>query len=89
LRKLTCCWPSILQSFQDVLDNIFQPIFHATLFPEADPALTCFMNVVVGFDCVDDESRLDSPLPNWPKPDECARAALGRCGAGFADSGAS
>jgi len=62
----------LVDSFQDLLDNIFAPIFHATMQPEDDPALTCFLNALVGLDCVDDESRLEaaiSPL-SWPPPSE-------------------
>ena len=47
-------------SFQDVIKNIFQPIFDATLYPDRNPQLTKFLNNVGAFDSVDDESMLDS-----------------------------
>ena len=46
-------------SFQDLLDNVFQPLVDATLHPENHPELDCFLNQVVGLDCVDDESVVE------------------------------
>ena len=58
----------LITNFQDLLDNIFMPIFEATLHPQDNPSLTFFLNVLVGFDCVDDESRLEAPIAasTWP-----------------------
>lgn len=56
-----------IDSFQDMLDNIFQPLFEVTVDPSANLPLYHFLNQVVGFDCVDDESKhemgRDSELP--------------------------
>jgi AMP deaminase len=42
--------------FGDMLRNIFEPIFQATLFPDEHPQVAEFLNHIVGFDSVDDES---------------------------------
>ncbi|TNN82937.1 AMP deaminase 2 [Liparis tanakae] len=62
-----------LCNFQEMLENIFAPLFEATVHPGSHPELHLFLQHVVGFDSVDDESKpeqhifnLDSPLPvNW------------------------
>ncbi|XP_048408984.1 AMP deaminase 2-like isoform X4 [Stegostoma tigrinum] len=66
-----------LNNFQDMLENIFIPIFEATINPRNHPELHLFLQHVVGFDSVDDESKpehhifnADSPLPmNWTEDD--------------------
>jgi AMP deaminase len=51
-----------IKSFQDMLDNIFTPLFEVTIDPTSHPAsLSEFLNQVSGFDTVDDESK--SPPP--------------------------
>jgi len=62
----------LISSFQELLDNIFLPLFEATLNPEQHPELDCFLNVVVGIDCVDDESKVDEPHKSgvWPEPSQ-------------------
>jgi AMP deaminase len=54
-------------SFQEMLHNIFSPLFEATLRPEANPEIATFMKRVVGLDTVDDESTLEkvSSLANY------------------------
>eukprot|EP00937_MAST-01D_sp_MAST-1D-sp2_P001516 g1516.t1 len=47
----------LISSFQDMLENIFAPLFAVTRDPRADPALHLLLKAVVGFDCVDDESK--------------------------------
>uniref|UniRef100_A0A8C5CT27 AMP deaminase n=1 Tax=Gadus morhua TaxID=8049 RepID=A0A8C5CT27_GADMO len=62
-----------LSSFQEMLENIFMPLFEVTVHPGSHPELHLFLQHVVGFDSVDDESKpeqhifnLDSPLPaSW------------------------
>ncbi|XP_034441911.1 AMP deaminase 2-like isoform X2 [Hippoglossus hippoglossus] len=62
-----------LANFQEMLENIFMPLFEVTINPGSHPELHLFLEHVVGFDSVDDESKpehhifnLDSPLPaNW------------------------
>mmetsp|Transcript_33130 Transcript_33130/g.95239 ORF Transcript_33130/g.95239 Transcript_33130/m.95239 type:complete len:709 (+) Transcript_33130:3-2129(+) len=50
-----------LSCFQDMLDNIFVPMFEATLDPQAHPEVAEFMSLVSGFDSVDDESKSNEP----------------------------
>lgn len=47
---------NIVKNFQEMLDNIFKPIFEVTLDPAKDPALYQLLFQIVGFDTVDDES---------------------------------
>jgi AMP deaminase len=42
-----------------MLDNIFEPIFKATLYPEQHPEIYRFLLTMTGFDCVDDESEYE------------------------------
>uniref|UniRef100_A0AAY5EA64 AMP deaminase n=1 Tax=Electrophorus electricus TaxID=8005 RepID=A0AAY5EA64_ELEEL len=66
-----------LCNFQEMLENIFMPLFEVTVNPSSHPELHVFLQHVVGFDSVDDESKpeqhifnLDSPLPaNWIEED--------------------
>ena len=46
-------------SFQDMLENLFAPLFEATLFPEEHPEVAEFLKHIVGFDSVDDEGSLE------------------------------
>jgi AMP deaminase len=43
--------------FQDMLANIFEPLFEVTRDPLVDPKLHQFLGLIVGFDSVDDESK--------------------------------
>ncbi|XP_076066304.1 AMP deaminase isoform X3 [Oratosquilla oratoria] len=64
---------NILQNFGQVIENLFKPLFEATLNPSSHPEINAFLQYVVGFDSVDDESKpenttldKDSPFPeNW------------------------
>ncbi|XP_034387753.1 AMP deaminase 2 isoform X2 [Cyclopterus lumpus] len=66
-----------LANFQEMLENIFMPLFEVTIDPRSHPELHLFLEHVVGFDSVDDESKpehhifnLDSSLPeNWTEED--------------------
>uniref|UniRef100_A0A8C9RU62 AMP deaminase n=2 Tax=Scleropages formosus TaxID=113540 RepID=A0A8C9RU62_SCLFO len=66
-----------LANFQEMLENIFLPLFEVTVDPRSHPELHLFLQHVVGFDSVDDESKpehhifnLDSPLPaDWTEED--------------------
>ncbi|XP_061113969.1 AMP deaminase 2 isoform X2 [Conger conger] len=66
-----------LANFQEMLENIFLPLFEVTINPQSHPELHLFLQHVVGFDSVDDESKpehhvfnLNSPLPvNWTTED--------------------
>lgn len=52
-----------VSSFEHFLSNLFTPLFEATRDPAAHPHLHLFLQQVVGFDCVDDESKPDTALP--------------------------
>ena len=59
-----------LDSFGQLLDNLFQPLFQVTVDPSSNPQLHCFLQQVVAFDSVDDESKqeahqfqMSSPTP--------------------------
>ena len=69
----------LVESFGEVLDNVFRPLFEASLDPASHPKLHAFLEALVGFDSVDDESKpdrkLDSRYPiatpaEWDQPDE-------------------
>ncbi|KCV67950.1 AMP deaminase [Fonticula alba] len=47
-----------IESFDDIVRNIFQPLFEVTMDPSSHPKLFLFLQQVVGFDSVDDESKL-------------------------------
>ncbi|XAR65142.1 AMP deaminase [Bertholletia excelsa] len=58
-------------SFQNILDNVFIPLFEATVDPNSHPQLHVFLKQVVGFDLVDDESKPERcPTKHMPKPAE-------------------
>ena len=46
-----------MKSFQQMLDNIFIPLFEVTVDPSSHPKLHTFLQMVVGVDMVDDESK--------------------------------
>ena len=58
----------LIDSFQDMLDNIFLPLFEVTRDPSSDPKLHWYLKQLVAFDCVDDESKAEPRLRNYPKP---------------------
>jgi len=45
-----------VRNFHDMLANIFEPLFEVTIDPSSHPSLHLFLQIVVGFDSVDDES---------------------------------
>ncbi|XP_039434055.1 AMP deaminase 2 isoform X3 [Culex pipiens pallens] len=52
----------LMSSFQQILDNVFKPLFEATNNPNQHPELHKFLQYVIGFDSVDDESKPENPL---------------------------
>ncbi|GAV08500.1 hypothetical protein RvY_18182 [Ramazzottius varieornatus] len=61
----------LVTSFEDVIRNIFQPLFEATTTPGKHPHLHRFLQHVGAFDSVDDESKIEhiqftanSPYPH-------------------------
>jgi AMP deaminase len=70
----------LLANFEQMLDNIFRPLFQVTVDPASHPKLHLFLLSVVGFDSVDDESVREFPFSveknispkDWTKPrDPC------------------
>ncbi|KAI5480450.1 AMP deaminase [Pseudohyphozyma bogoriensis] len=51
-----------VQSFEQVVKNIFGPLFEVTQDPTSHPELHVFLQRVVGFDSVDDESKVERRL---------------------------
>ncbi|SCV71163.1 BQ2448_2751 [Microbotryum intermedium] len=49
-------------SFEEVVRNIFEPLFEVTQDPTSHPELHVFLQRVVGFDSVDDESKVERRL---------------------------
>ena len=59
----------IVESFQQLLDNLFDPLFEVTLNPSSHPMLHVFLRHVSGFDLVDDESKPERrPSKHNPAP---------------------
>lgn len=61
-----------MKNFEELLRNIFQPLFEVTMDPSSHPKLHIFLQRVIGFDSVDDESKPERrfyrkfPTPkNW------------------------
>ncbi|XP_069697744.1 AMP deaminase 2 isoform X3 [Periplaneta americana] len=52
----------LMDNFQEFLTNIFLPLFEVTNNPKSHPELHMFLQYVVGFDSVDDESKPENPL---------------------------
>lgn len=61
----------MVQSFEDILKNIFIPLFEATVRPNSHPELHIWLQYVSGFDSVDDESKHENPMFDLltPTPD--------------------
>eukprot|EP00854_Cymbomonas_tetramitiformis_P011458 gene11458-13542_t len=51
-----------VNNFQDILTNIFAPLFEVSADPSSHPELHQFLEYVGAFDCVDDESVRDELL---------------------------
>ncbi|PAA86797.1 hypothetical protein BOX15_Mlig000037g1, partial [Macrostomum lignano] len=58
-----------LDNFQTFLDNLFRPLFDATMDPEGHPQLASFLQSVVAFDSVDDESKPESVVFDRDSPE--------------------
>jgi len=62
----------LMTMFEEVIVNVFKPLFEATANPSKHPKLHIFLQRVIGFDSVDDESKTERriyrkfPLPrDW------------------------
>ncbi|KAL6854058.1 hypothetical protein J3F83DRAFT_755809 [Trichoderma novae-zelandiae] len=59
----------LMDTFEQVVRNIFQPLFEATRDPSRHPKLHVFLQRVIGFDSVDDESKAERRLfKKFPVP---------------------
>lgn len=60
-----------IDNFQDLLYNVFQPLFEVTQNPQSHPKLHIFLQRVIGFDMVDDESKPERRfLRQFPPPSQ-------------------
>lgn len=46
-----------VHNFQEIMRNLFEPLFDVSMCPKKDPKLHVFLQRVIGFDSVDDESK--------------------------------
>ncbi|XP_077524432.1 AMP deaminase isoform X2 [Amblyomma americanum] len=53
---------NIVNNFEEILENIFLPLFEVTNNPSSHPELHQFLQYIVGFDSVDDESKPEYPM---------------------------
>ncbi|KAF2467445.1 AMP deaminase [Lindgomyces ingoldianus] len=61
----------LMENFDQVLVNVFRPLFEVTRDPESHPKLHIFLQRVIGFDSVDDESKVERRLyKKFPVPRE-------------------
>ncbi|KAH8806598.1 AMP deaminase [Flagelloscypha sp. PMI_526] len=51
-----------VKTFEDVVVNVFRPLFEVTRDPSSHPELHVFLQRVIGFDTVDDESKTERRL---------------------------
>ncbi|KAL8791049.1 MAG: hypothetical protein Q9213_000256 [Squamulea squamosa] len=66
----------IVDNFEQLIINIFKPLYEVTKDPSSHPKLHAFLDRVIGFDSVDDESKVERryyrkfPTPkNWDAPE--------------------
>ncbi|KAI9346466.1 hypothetical protein BDR26DRAFT_855628 [Obelidium mucronatum] len=60
---------NLLQNFQQLLENIYEPLFEVTRDPTTHPKLHIFLQRVIGFDSVDDESKPERrTYKKYPSP---------------------
>lgn len=50
---------NLMDNFEQVVVNLFQPLFEVTQNPSSHPKLHIFLQRVIGFDSVDDESKVE------------------------------
>lgn len=61
----------LIPSFAKILENVFRPLFEATINPQKHKAVHVFLKYVTGFDSVDDESKHSDHIFSYksPKPE--------------------
>ncbi|KAF2836509.1 AMP deaminase [Patellaria atrata CBS 101060] len=59
----------LMDTFEQVIKNLFQPLFEVTKNPASHPKLHIFLQRVIGFDSVDDESKVERRIyKKFPLP---------------------
>lgn len=59
----------LMESMEPVIKNVFEPLFKVTRDPSSNPKLHIFLQRVIGFDSVDDESKVERRLyKKFPVP---------------------
>jgi len=66
---------NLVKNFSEVIDNLFRPLFDVTIDPSSNPNLHTFLQYVIGFDSVDDESKAENSIleKDIQTPDEWTR----------------
>lgn len=59
----------MVKNFDEILDNVFTPLFEATNDPESHPELFRFLQHISGIDSVDDESKHEYVIFDRMTPD--------------------
>ncbi|KAL8736521.1 MAG: hypothetical protein Q9181_002415 [Wetmoreana brouardii] len=66
----------IVKNFEQLIVNVFQPLYEVTRDPSSHPKLHAFLHRVIGFDSVDDESKVERryyrkfpPPRDWDAPE--------------------
>ncbi|KAL1722966.1 hypothetical protein EV715DRAFT_287007 [Schizophyllum commune] len=58
-----------VKTFEDIVINVFRPLFEVTKDPTSHPELHVFLQRVIGFDSVDDESKTERRIyKKYPYP---------------------
>ncbi|KAJ3014091.1 AMP deaminase [Thoreauomyces humboldtii] len=58
-----------VKNFEDIIRNVFEPLFEVTKDPTTHPELHVFLQRVIGFDSVDDESKSERrTYKKYPSP---------------------
>lgn len=52
----------LMQTYEQIVINLFRPLFEVTKNPSSHPKLHVFLQRVIGFDSVDDESKVERRL---------------------------
>lgn len=59
---------NILENFSVLLDNLFRPLFEVSINPSSHPELHAFLQYLIGFDSVDDESKPETSVLDKDTP---------------------
>ncbi|XP_042882584.1 AMP deaminase 2-like isoform X7 [Penaeus japonicus] len=59
---------NIMNNFETFIDNLFGPLFEVSIDPSIDPDLHAFLQYVIGFDSVDDESKPETSVMDKDMP---------------------